>query len=129
MSVINPSDSNVGSSNVSSAGTKKGLKCDCCGSTDIDVDPSRADAVCTDCGTVLESSIIVSDIQFEENAHGGASAIGHFVSADVKGGGFSGSSMGGIGGYGGNRGASGMGSHLQSAGLGVQPKISRNLNN
>ena len=63
MSVINPSDSNVGSSNVSSAGTKKGLKCDCCGSTDIDVDPSRADAVCTDCGTVLESSIIVSDIQ------------------------------------------------------------------
>ena len=63
MSVINPSDSNVSSSNVSSAGTKKGLKCDCCGSTDIDVDPSRADAVCTDCGTVLESSIIVSDIQ------------------------------------------------------------------
>ena len=63
MSVINPSDSNVSSSNVSSAGSKKGLKCDCCGSTDIDVDPSRADAVCTDCGTVLESSIIVSDIQ------------------------------------------------------------------
>lgn len=63
MSVINPSDSNVSSSNASSAGTKKGLKCDCCGSTDIDVDPSRADAVCTDCGTVLESSIIVSDIQ------------------------------------------------------------------
>ena len=30
MSVINPSDSNVGSSNVSNAGTKKGLKCDCC---------------------------------------------------------------------------------------------------
>ena len=26
--------------------------------------------------------------------------------------------MGGIGGYGGNRGTSGMGSHLQSAGLG-----------
>ena len=40
------------------------------------------------------------------------------MSADVKGGGFTGSSMGGIGGYGGNRGATGMGSHLQSAGLG-----------
>ena len=40
------------------------------------------------------------------------------MSADVKGGGFSGSSLGGIGGYGGNRGASGMGGHLQSAGLG-----------
>lgn len=40
------------------------------------------------------------------------------MSADVKGGGFSGSSFGGIGGYGGNRGASGMGGHLQSAGLG-----------
>ena len=63
MSVINQTDSNVGSNNVSSTNSKKGLKCDCCGSTDIDVDPSRADAVCTDCGTVLESSIIVSDIQ------------------------------------------------------------------
>ena len=42
---------------------KKGLKCDSCGSTEIDVDPSRADAVCTHCGNVLESSIIVSDIQ------------------------------------------------------------------
>ena len=63
MSVINPTDSNVGSNDSSGTNSKKGLKCDCCGSTDIDVDPSRADAVCTDCGTVLESSIIVSDIQ------------------------------------------------------------------
>ena len=63
MSSINQSDSSVGSNNVSNTSSKKGLKCDCCGSTDIDVDPSRADAVCTDCGTVLESSIIVSDIQ------------------------------------------------------------------
>ena len=62
------------------------LKCTGCGSTDIDVDPSRADAVCTNCGNVLESSIIVSDIQFEENAHGGSSAIGTFVSSESKGG-------------------------------------------
>ena len=78
----------------------------------------RADSVCTACGTVLESGIIVSDVQvldsllessnififnafppqfshhclpfafqFEENAHGGSSAIGTFVSADRKGGG------------------------------------------
>jgi transcription factor IIIB subunit 2 len=39
------------------------MKCDACGSTDIDVDAARADAVCTNCGNVLESSIIVSDIQ------------------------------------------------------------------
>ena len=100
-SVVNQSDPNVGPATVTSSGSKKVLKCESCGSTDIDVDPSRADAVCTHCGNVLESSIIVSDIQFEENAHGGASAIGHFVSADVKGGGFSGSSIGGgIGGFG-----------------------------
>ena len=34
--------------------------------------------------------------QFEENAHGGASAIGQFVSSDSKGGG----SFGGVGGGG-----------------------------
>lgn len=39
------------------------MKCDACGSTEIDVDAARADAVCTNCGNVLESSIIVSDIQ------------------------------------------------------------------
>ena len=61
------------------------MKCKSCGSTDIDFDPSRADAVCTNCGNVLESSIIVSDVQFEENAHGGSSAIGTFVSSDSKG--------------------------------------------
>eukprot|EP00090_Calanus_glacialis_P000131 TRINITY_DN10083_c0_g1_i1.p1 TRINITY_DN10083_c0_g1~~TRINITY_DN10083_c0_g1_i1.p1 ORF type:complete len:732 (-),score=223.56 TRINITY_DN10083_c0_g1_i1:193-2340(-) len=61
-------------------------KCQSCGSTDIESDSVRADAVCTKCGTVLESGIIVSDVQFEENAHGGSSAIGTFVSADRKGG-------------------------------------------
>jgi len=61
-------------------------KCKSCVSTDIESDSVRADAVCTKCGTVLESGIIVSDVQFEENAHGGSSAIGTFVSADRKGG-------------------------------------------
>jgi len=73
------------------------MKCKSCGSTDIDVDPSRADAVCTNCGNVLESSIIVSDIQFEENAHGGASAIGTFVPGDAKGGGLFNTGGGGRG--------------------------------
>ena len=60
---VSQTDPNVGSTSVGSSGSKKSLKCDCCGSTEIDVDPSRADAVCTQCGNVLESSIIVSDIQ------------------------------------------------------------------
>ena len=105
-----------GASGVSSSKCK--LKCDSCGSTDIDVDPSRADAVCTSCGNVLESSIIVSDIQFEENAHGGTSAIGTFVSAETKGGGFSGSGSMMMGGFGGR----GPGGHLHSAGLGRESR-------
>ncbi|XP_028040736.1 transcription factor IIIB 90 kDa subunit [Bombyx mandarina] len=63
-----------------------GKKCKHCGSSEIEVDPARGDAVCTSCGTVLEDNIIVSEVEFQENAHGGASAIGQFVSADTKGG-------------------------------------------
>ncbi|KAG0414224.1 hypothetical protein HPB47_008652 [Ixodes persulcatus] len=55
-------------------------------------DPARGDAVCTNCGSVLEDSIIVSEIQFEENAHGGSRAIGQLISAD----GTSGRSLGGF---------------------------------
>lgn len=56
--------------------------CTNCGSSEIDTDPSRGDAVCMGCGSVLENSIIVSDIQFEENAHGGSRAIGQLISMD-----------------------------------------------
>ena len=59
--------------------------CQHCGCSDIDVDAGRGDAVCTGCGSVLEEHIIVSEVQFEENAHGGSSAIGQFVGADGKG--------------------------------------------
>ena len=55
------------------------MKCQSCGSTDIENDSSRADAVCTRCGTVCESGMIVSDVQFEENAHGGSSALGRLI--------------------------------------------------
>ncbi|CAH0594115.1 unnamed protein product [Chrysodeixis includens] len=63
-----------------------GKKCKHCGSSDIEVDPARGDAVCTSCGSVLEDNIIVAEIEFQENAHGGASTIGQFVSAESKGG-------------------------------------------
>ncbi|CAG9789052.1 unnamed protein product [Diatraea saccharalis] len=63
-----------------------GKKCKHCGSSEIEVDPARGDAVCTNCGTVLEDNIIVAEVEFQETAHGGASAIGQFVSADSKGG-------------------------------------------
>ena len=52
------------------------MKCANCGSSEIENDSTRADSVCTKCGTVCESGIIVSDVQFEENAHGGSSALG-----------------------------------------------------
>lgn len=63
-----------------------GRKCKNCGSSDIEVDPARGDAVCTNCGSVLEDNIIVAEVQFEEGAHGTGTAIGQFVSADSKGG-------------------------------------------
>ncbi|GLV39856.1 Brf RNA polymerase III subunit [Carabus blaptoides fortunei] len=63
-----------------------GRKCKNCGSSDIEVDPARGDAVCTNCGSVLEDNIIVAEVQFEENARGASSAVGQFVSAESKGG-------------------------------------------
>ncbi|CAG9765687.1 unnamed protein product [Ceutorhynchus assimilis] len=63
-----------------------GRKCKNCGSSDIEVDPARGDAVCTNCGSVLEDNIIVSEVQYEEGAHGTSNAIGQFVASDSKGG-------------------------------------------
>ena len=58
--------------------------CSNCGGSDIDIDQARGDAVCMGCGSVLEDNIIVSEVQFQENSLGGASAIGQFVSAEGK---------------------------------------------
>ena len=58
--------------------------CTHCGCNEIDMDPARGDAVCTGCGSVLEDQIIVSEVQFQENAAGGASVIGQYVSAEGK---------------------------------------------
>lgn len=63
-----------------------GLKCKNCGSSNVEIDSGRGDAVCTICGSVIEDSIIVSEVQFEEAAHGTSSAVGQFVAADSKGG-------------------------------------------
>lgn len=56
--------------------------CSNCGGSDIDFDPSRGNAVCVNCGSVLEDNIIVSEVQFQENSIGGTSAIGQFVSSE-----------------------------------------------
>lgn len=61
-------------------------KCSVCNSNEIEIDSARGDEVCTNCGSVLADNIIVSEVQFEENAVGNSSAVGQFVSADSKGG-------------------------------------------
>ena len=61
--------------------------CKKCGSNEIEVDRARGITVCTNCGHVLEESIIVSEVQIEEGAGGGCNVIGQFVSAnDTRGG-------------------------------------------
>jgi transcription factor IIIB subunit 2 len=56
--------------------------CSSCGATDIEYDHARGDAVCTNCGSVLEDNIIVSEVNFQETASGGSSVIGQFVSTE-----------------------------------------------
>ncbi|TDG99274.1 hypothetical protein EPR50_G00209250 [Perca flavescens] len=56
--------------------------CRNCGSSDIDVDHARGDAVCMTCGSVLEDNIIVSEVEFVETGGGGSSAVGQFVAAE-----------------------------------------------
>lgn len=65
--------------------SSKNIKCKNCGSSEIETDSARGDAVCTNCGSVLEDNIIVSEVQFEET-HGASNAVGQFVSSDSKGG-------------------------------------------
>ncbi|XP_061553183.1 transcription factor IIIB 90 kDa subunit-like isoform X2 [Phycodurus eques] len=56
--------------------------CKNCGSSDVDVDHARGDAVCTACGSVLEDNIIVSEVEFVESGGGGSLAVGQFVSSE-----------------------------------------------
>nr|CDQ07742.1 Bm12077 [Brugia malayi] len=57
-------------------------KCPNCGSSEIDDDSARGDSTCMGCGTVLEESTIVSDVAFQENAGGGHSLVGQFISKE-----------------------------------------------
>uniref|UniRef100_A0A3B5BAC2 TFIIB-type domain-containing protein n=1 Tax=Stegastes partitus TaxID=144197 RepID=A0A3B5BAC2_9TELE len=56
--------------------------CKNCGSSEIDVDHARGDAVCMSCGSVLEDNIIVSEVEFVETGGGGSLAVGQFVSSE-----------------------------------------------
>lgn len=57
-------------------------QCQNCGSTDIDTDPSRGDSVCTQCGSVLEDSGIVTEVQFAQDSRGVTRAVGQLVSSE-----------------------------------------------
>ncbi|XP_003399823.1 transcription factor IIIB 90 kDa subunit isoform X1 [Bombus terrestris] len=61
-------------------------KCRNCGSTNIETDPARGDAVCTDCGFVLEDQLIVSETAFKETPSGNMMVLGQFVANDSTGG-------------------------------------------
>lgn len=62
-----------------------GNKCRNCGSTNIETDPARGDAICMECGFVLEDSVIVNPPTFEESSSGKAIPK-FFVSNDSTGG-------------------------------------------
>mmetsp|Transcript_26465 Transcript_26465/g.43316 ORF Transcript_26465/g.43316 Transcript_26465/m.43316 type:complete len:782 (-) Transcript_26465:666-3011(-) len=56
-------------------------ECQYCGpGYDIEVDHTRGDVVCTNCGSVLEENTIVSEVTFSESAGGASAVVGQFVS-------------------------------------------------
>ena len=61
-------------------------KCRACGSTEIETDPGRGDAVCTNCGVVLEDQLIVNETTFDETSSGNMMVRGQFVSNESTGG-------------------------------------------
>ena len=64
-----------------------GIKCPDCGSRATMSDETRADTVCTDCGSVLESGRLDSEVEFVDSGRGGKTVAGRFVPAGEKGGG------------------------------------------
>lgn len=53
-------------------------KCKNCGSSEVE--SSYGELICKECGAVVESSVIVSEVQFQENASGFSTVVGQFVS-------------------------------------------------
>ena len=62
------------------------MECPNCGSTEITVDSQAGDTVCTQCGTVMEENQIVNEVTFAQDAGGGSSVVGKFVSSGPGGG-------------------------------------------
>lgn len=60
-------------------------KCHVCGSDEIDYDPARGDAACVDCGAVVQQSLIVNEVAFQEDARGRSNLVGQHVRADGQG--------------------------------------------
>jgi transcription factor IIIB 90 kDa subunit len=60
------------------------LRCPDCDSYEIDHDPARGDAVCIDCGRVLEESVIVAEVGFAEDSRGRANVVGQHVNASGR---------------------------------------------
>ncbi|XP_072031993.1 transcription factor IIIB 90 kDa subunit-like [Amphiura filiformis] len=60
----------------------KATVCPNCGGSDIDNDQARGNAVCVNCGSVIEDNFIVSEVNFAENSLGGTSVIGQFVPSE-----------------------------------------------
>ncbi|GAB0496012.1 hypothetical protein MMPV_007322 [Pyropia vietnamensis] len=72
----------TGASAPSALSGRAKVVCPECGSADIDYDITRGDAACVDCGTVVETTSIVSEVGFVGDARGRSSAVGQMVRAD-----------------------------------------------
>lgn len=57
------------------------MQCPSCSCNEIEYNDASGEAVCINCGTVLEENGIVSSIEFAESASGSASVIGQYVSS------------------------------------------------
>lgn len=61
------------------------MSCTNCGSSSIVQDPATSERVCSDCGSVVDSNSIVSEVTFGENSAGAAVVTGTFISNDQAG--------------------------------------------
>jgi transcription factor IIIB subunit 2 len=57
------------------------MRCSHCGSNDVESDHTRGDTVCLRCGKVLEETLVVNEVSFENTK-----VLGTFIS-DTMGGG------------------------------------------
>lgn len=67
------------------SGAASTTNCHVCGSDEIDYDPARGDAACVNCGAVVQQSLIVNDVAFQEDARGRSNLVGQHVRADGQG--------------------------------------------